>query len=215
MSLKMASRTSSHILGAFSQGTVSMWAQPRVPIWMSQQVCMGGHRTGSNKCFQTEEPFPNKRKCVWPVQCQSAEQYTFWAWNRFTEIPCLAGWDYDKVPWLHHYYCCAGFLFTGLFRLTFVMLLKSNSLLVPDSAVLLVCARLCKNKRMQSGNMVSSGWHGWDGGPSMGLKRLHYCIMKCVCVLQGFERAARCLQPRKAFLLGFRNLLYLEQTGKS
>lgn len=101
-----------------------------------------------------------------------------------TKIPCLARWDYDKVPWLHHYYCRAGFLFVGLFRLTFVTLLKSNSLLVPDSAVLLACAGLHKSKRMQAGNMVSSGWGGWDGGQSTALKRLRCYRVKCACASQ-------------------------------
>lgn len=84
------------------------------------------------------------------------------------------------MPWLHHYYCRAGFLFTSLFGLTFVTSLKGNSLLVPDSAVL-VCAGLCKSKRTQGGNMVSAGWHDRGGGQGVGLKRLCCCVIKCVC----------------------------------
>lgn len=61
------------------------------------------------------------------------------------------------MSWLRHCYCHVGILFVGLFRLTFVTLLKSNSLSVPDSAVTLVRARLCKSKGTQGGNMVSSG----------------------------------------------------------
>lgn len=82
--------------------------------------------------------------------------------------------------WLHHYYCPAGFLLVGLFRLTFVMLLKSNSLVVPDSAVLLVCGGLKKSKRTQSGNVVSSGWHGWDRGQSLRTSLLLCCeVLQC------------------------------------
>lgn len=137
-------------------------------------------------CAFKEKPFPSERKCVWLVQCQSAEQYIFGAWNILTKIPCLARWDYDKVPWLHHYYCRAGFLFISLFRLTFVTLLNSNARLLPDSAVLLVCAGLCKSKRMRGGNMVGSGWRGWDGGQSMAPKHRRCCVAKCARVLQFF-----------------------------
>lgn len=92
------------------------------------------------------------------VQCQSAEQYIFWARNTLTKIPCLARWDYDKVPWLHHYYCRDWILFVDLFRVTFVMLLKSSSLLVPDSAVLLGCADYAKVKGDRKGI-----WWALDG----------------------------------------------------
>lgn len=60
------------------------------------------------------------------------------------------------------------------------MLLKSNSLLVPDSAVLLVCDGLKKSKRTQSGNVVSSGWHGWDRGQSLRMSLLLCCeVLQC------------------------------------
>lgn len=71
-----------------------------------------------------------------------------------------------------------GFCLLVLFRLTFEMLLKSNSLLVPDSAVLLVCGGLKKSNRMQDGDMVSSGWHGWDRGQRMSLL---LCCEVCEC----------------------------------
>lgn len=114
------------------------------------------------------------------VQCQSAEQYSFWAWNILTKISHLARWNYDKVPWLHLYYCCSGFRFVSLFRLTFVTLLKSNSPLVPDPAVLVVCAGKCKTGRKQGGNSVRSGSCGSAKGYGTGLKCLR-AALQSVC----------------------------------
>jgi len=121
---------------------------------------------------------------MWLVQCQSTEQHILWAWDILTKIPCLARWDDDKVRWLRHYCRCAGFLFVSLFRLTFVTLLKISSLLVPVSAILLVSAGLCQTKKTMGGNVVSSGWRGWDGGQSTGLKHLRCRVVKSACVLQ-------------------------------
>lgn len=117
------------------------------------------------------------------VQCQSAEQYSFWARNILTKNSHLARWNYDKVLRLHHYYCCSGFRFVGLFRLTFVTLLKSNSLLVPDPAVLVVCAGKCKTGRKQGGNSVRSGLCGSAKGYGTGLKCLR-AALQSVCVLR-------------------------------
>lgn len=132
------------------------------------------------------------------VQCQSAEQYSFWAWNILTKNSHLARWNYDKVLRLHHYYCCSGFRFVGLFRLTFVTLLKSNSLLVPDPAVLVVCAGKCKTGRKQGGNSVRSGLCGSAKGYGTGLKCLRAALQSvCFAACWG-----RCQKPR-ALAFGF------------
>lgn len=85
-----------------------------------------------------------------------------------------------------------GFCLLVLFRLTFVMLLKSNSLLVPDSSVLLVHGGLKKNNRMQDGHVVSSGCHVWDKGQRMSLL---LCCEVCACpaVLWGHYQWFRAL----------------------